>query len=107
SYDEFIHLPVEFPLVADGHRPVSEQFRKLSDRLLLETLSELEIKVQVVSGSIEQRLRSIARIYDLEPVMPIEQAVEEARMEVEALHRAIETDAQRAALRRRQRSPFG
>src|SRR5690606_13721780 len=53
SYDEFIHLPVEFPLVADGHRPVSEQFRKLSDRLLLETLSELEIKVQVVSGSIE------------------------------------------------------
>ncbi len=106
SYDEFIHLPVEFPLVEDGHRPVSEDFRKLSDKLLLDTLTEIGIKFHVVSGTIEQRLRSIARIYGLEPVMPIERAVEEARIEVAALHREIETDAQRAAMRRRQRSPL-
>ena len=33
TYSEFIHLPIEFPLVADGHRPVSERFRALSDEL--------------------------------------------------------------------------
>jgi nicotinamide riboside kinase len=105
TYDEFIHLPVEFPLVKDGHRPVSEEFRKLSDELLLETLRELGIKYHVVSGSIEKRLRRIAELYGLEPVMPLEQAVREASTRVHALHRAIETDAQAAALRR-QSLPF-
>jgi nicotinamide riboside kinase len=100
AYDEFIHLPVEFPLVKDGHRPVSEKFRKLSDELLLETLRELGIEYHIVSGSIETRLQRIAEIYGLEPVMPLEQAVREARTRVRALHSAIETDAQAAALRR-------
>ncbi|HSU40342.1 MAG TPA: AAA family ATPase, partial [Polyangiaceae bacterium] len=100
AYDEFIHLPVEFPLVKDGHRPVSEKFRKLSDGLLLETLRELGIKYHIVSGSLEERLGRIAEIYRLEPVMPLDQAVREASARVRALHRAIETDAQAAALRR-------
>jgi nicotinamide riboside kinase len=100
SYDEFIHLPVEFPLVKDGHRPVSEQFRELSDQLLIQILRELDIKYHVVSGSLEQRLTKIAKIYDLKPVMPLEDAIVEARARVKALHRVIETDAQVAALRR-------
>ena len=100
AYDEFVHLPVEFPLVKDGHRPVSEEFRALSDRLLLEILTELGIKVHVVSGSIEERLTRIAAIYDLSPVMPLDRAIAEARARVKALHRLIETDAQAAALRR-------
>ena len=75
SYDEFIHLPVEFPLVEDGHRPVSEEFRALSDRLLKDTLAELGIRYRVVSGSLETRLRKIAEIYALQPVMPLEQAI--------------------------------
>lgn len=99
-YQEFIHLPVEFPLVKDGHRPVSEDFRALSDRLLLQILDELDIKYHVVSGSLEQRLSRIADIYGLKPVMPMEQAISEARARVAALHQAIETDAQAAALRR-------
>lgn len=100
SYDEFIHLPVEFPLVKDGHRPVSEEFRALSDQLLIQLLTELGIKYHIVSGSIEQRLTKIAEIYGLEPVMPLEKAVAEAKARVRALHKAIETDAQAAALRR-------
>jgi nicotinamide riboside kinase len=100
NYDEFIHLPVEFPLVADGHRPVSEAFRALSDQLLKQTLDELGIKYHVVSGSIEQRLQKIAELYGLVPVMPLEQAVAEATQHVRAQHIAIESDAQTAALRR-------
>jgi nicotinamide riboside kinase len=104
-YQEFIHLPVEFPLVKDGHRPVSEEFRGLSDRLLLQVLDELGIKYHIVSGTLEQRLTRIAEIYNLTPVMPLEQAISEAKTRVAALHQAIETDAQAAVLRR-QLSPW-
>lgn len=100
TYDEFIHLPIEFPLVKDGHRPVSERFRSLSDELLRNALDELGIKYHVVGGSIEARLRQIAEIYGLRPQMPLEQAVAEAVANVRALHAAIETDAQAAALAR-------
>ena len=101
SYDEFIHLPVEFPLVEDGHRPVSEEFRALSDRLLKTTLDELGIRYHVVSGTLEERLQKIAAIYGLQPVMPLEQAVAEATDRVRSLHIEIESDAQAAAKRRR------
>lgn len=100
SYDEFIHLPVEFPLVKDGHRPVSEEFRALSDQLLKDILTELGIKFHVVGGSLKHRLTRIAEIYGLAPVMPIEQAISEAKTRVQALHKQIETEAQAAALRR-------
>ena len=105
AYDEFIHLPVEFPLVRDGHRPVSEKFRKMSDELLIDTLTEMKIPYQIVSGSLEQRLRRIAQLYDLKPVMPLEQAVQEAQRSVQAHHKLIESDAQ-AAAKRRQELPW-
>lgn len=105
SYDEFIHLPVEFPLVKDGHRPVSEEFRALSDRLLRDTLDELGIKYHIVSGTLEQRLLTIAELYGWKPVMPIEQAIAEATARVNALHIEVESDAQ-AAAKRRQQAPF-
>jgi nicotinamide riboside kinase len=100
SYDEFIHLPVEFPLVKDGHRPVSEEFRALSDRLLVKILDELGIPYHVVSGTLEQRLTRIAAIYGFAPVMPLDQAITQARARVKAMHQLVETDAQAAALRR-------
>lgn len=105
AYDVFIHLPVEFPLVKDGHRPVSERFRALSDELLLETLDDLQIPYHVVSGSVEQRLHKIADIFSLSPVMPIEQAIGQASERVRAFHRDVETDAQ-AAAKRRQAKPW-
>ncbi|MDH5671639.1 MAG: ATP-binding protein [Myxococcales bacterium] len=100
TYGTFIHLPVEFPLTPDGHRPVSEKFRRLSDELLIRTLRELEIPYHIVSGTIERRLERIAEIFDLQPVMPLTAAIEDAKKEVARLHRAIEHDAQVAALRR-------
>jgi nicotinamide riboside kinase len=99
-YDEFVHLPVEFPLVKDGHRPVSEEFRATSDQLLLQTLRELNIPYRIVGGTIEERLLKIADIYGLEPRMPLDEAIREAKNRVRSLLQVIETDAQVAALRR-------
>ncbi|MDO6707320.1 AAA family ATPase [Photobacterium sp. 1_MG-2023] len=93
NYDEFIHLPVEFPLVKDGHRPVSERFRTLSDEILLSTLDTLRIPYQVVGGSIENRLEKIVALYDLPQVMSIDDAVTQAKAKVSALNAEIAQEA--------------
>lgn len=81
TYDSFIHLPVEFPLVTDGHRPVSELFRSRSNDLLLETIQELDIPYYVVGGTIAERLEKISEIYRLEPIMSVEEAIRLAKKE--------------------------
>ena len=78
-----MHLPVEFPLKEDGHRPVSETFRKASDELLLTTIKELKIPVHIVGGTLDERLDKISRIYNLDKVMPISQAIVLANEEIE------------------------
>lgn len=75
SYDLFIHLPVEFPLVADGHRPVSERFRHLSDTMLRSTLDEMGMPYHVVGGTVAQRLERITLLLGLREVMPVRHAI--------------------------------
>jgi hypothetical protein len=74
-YDVFIHLPVEFPFVPDGHRPVSETFRLESDELLRRTYKELNIVPFEISGNLEERLVKVIECLDLKQVMTISQAV--------------------------------
>jgi hypothetical protein len=74
-YHSFVHLPVEFDLPEDGHRPVSEPFRHLSDRLLIQTLEELEIPYHIVRGSVRQRVQHILDHYELRAVVPVEEAI--------------------------------
>lgn len=81
SYDAFIHLPIEFPIVQDGHRPVNEKFRTLSNNYLLEILNELKIPYIIAGGSIEERLIKITNHYKLPHVMPIEDAIKLAKEE--------------------------
>ncbi|MFF5546160.1 AAA family ATPase [Streptomyces olivaceoviridis] len=81
SYDAFVHLPIEFPIVEDGHRPVNERFRQLAEELLLKTLEELEIPVHVVGGTIPERLAKIVDIFGFTPVMSIEEAIDRAEDE--------------------------
>lgn len=91
NYDSFIHLPVEFPIKEDGHRPVSEEFRNKSDELLIKTLDELQIEYYVVGGTIEERLKKILVLYDeLPQIMSIEQAISLANEEVKAYQIEIE-----------------
>ncbi|EEB9150607.1 AAA family ATPase, partial [Salmonella enterica subsp. enterica serovar Paratyphi B] len=85
GYDVFIHLPIEFPLVADGHRPVSEEFRHRSSALLLETLRELSIPVHVIGGDLPHRLSSIVSTLGLPQVMTIDEALDRARADLAIL----------------------
>ena len=78
NYDVVIHLPVEFPFTPDGHRPVKEKFRTESERLLLATYAEWNIKPLVISGKLEQRLNKIVEILKLPQQMSIKEAIEMA-----------------------------
>lgn len=106
-YDAYVHLPVEFAMKADGHRPVSEKFRKLSDDLLIETLEELQIPYHVVGGSVRERVAQIVDIFGLPLVMPLDEAIEQAGVRVREATEVLEQDdrfhdAQRTkSLRRR------
>jgi hypothetical protein len=75
SFDVFVHLKNELPLSADGHRPVNDQFRNMSDSILQRTMDELGIPFYVVSGSVEERLEQIASLLNLTPGMAPEEAV--------------------------------
>jgi nicotinamide riboside kinase len=99
-YDAYIHLPVEFDLEKDGHRPVSEKFRRLSDALLIETLEEIQIPYYVVGGTVRERLEKIVDIFGLPVVMPLDDAIEIATKRVRADREAIEADDRHHANRR-------
>jgi len=92
-YDAYVHLPVEFDMQPDGHRPVSEKFRRLSDDLLIEALERLEIPYHVVGGSIPDRLEKIIGIFDLPVVVPVDEAIAEAQRRVSAATAILEEDA--------------
>ncbi|MER0244316.1 AAA family ATPase [Streptomyces sp. HSW2009] len=94
-YDAFVHLPVEFAMREDGHRPVSEEFRRMSDQLLIETLEEMEIPYHVVRGSVAERVGQIVEIFDLPLVMPLPEAVEIAERRVGEASALLEADARR------------
>jgi hypothetical protein len=74
-YDSFVHLPIEFEMAKDGHRPVSEKYRRVTDDLLVETLDRLDIPFHVVRGTVPQRVERIVDLYDLPLVMSIPDAV--------------------------------
>lgn len=90
AYEVFVHLPVEFPLVADGHRPVSEAFRATSDQLLLDTLAELGIPNHIIGGSIPERLNKIVDTLGLDTVRPVGEAIDLATAEVAQMNIADE-----------------
>lgn len=75
-YDLFIHLPIEFPMLKDGHRPYSEEFREMCDKRILDILKELEIPYIVAKGSVEERLETIVNKLNLATCMSIEEAAQ-------------------------------
>ena len=93
SYDVFVHLPVEFEMRADGHRPVSESYRHVCDRLLTEVLDELEIPCHVVGGSVARRVTQIVELLAL----PVEVEIDDA---VALAHERIERSREMTAERR-------
>ncbi len=75
QYDAFVHLPVEFEMAADGHRPVSEKYRTVADRMLIDTVQELGIPLHIVRGTVGERVERIVELFDLSLIMPIDRAI--------------------------------
>jgi nicotinamide riboside kinase len=93
TYDAYVHLPVEFDMDPDGHRPVSEKFRRLSDQLLVEALDEIGLPYHVVGGTIPERLEKIVDIFQLPVVVPLDEAIAEAERRVAAAIDVLKSDA--------------
>ncbi|GAA3837882.1 AAA family ATPase [Saccharothrix violaceirubra] len=100
-YDAYVHLPVEFDMESDGHRPVSEKFRRLSDDLLLASLEEMGLPYHVVGGSVAERLEKIVALFDLRLVMPLDEAIGIARSRVKAAIDVLHDDDRFHEARRR------
>ncbi|MEV0297224.1 AAA family ATPase [Nocardia sp. NPDC050710] len=100
-YDAYVHLPVEFPMKADGHRPVSEPFRNLSDDSLLAVIRELGLPYEVVGGSVEERVTKIIDIFGLDTVMPVEEAIAESKRRVAEATKVLEEDDRFKAAQRK------
>lgn len=59
AYDLLVHVPVEFPL-APENRPVNDEFRRISDRLLIPALGRLGLPVLTASGPLDRRVHLVA-----------------------------------------------
>ncbi|WP_424445865.1 ATP-binding protein [Microbacterium sp. CH-015] len=70
SYDLIVHLPVEFPMAADGHRPVSDEYRKFSGDLLSSAPAELGLRMIQVSGPVDARAHAVLAANHGRPVEP-------------------------------------
>jgi len=99
-YDAYVHLPVEFDMHADRHRPVSEEFRRLSDALLVQSLDEIGLPYHVVGGPVDERVNQIVDLFGLPLVMPISDAIDVAQQRVHAATDVLESDARVLAARR-------
>lgn len=78
QYDTIIHLPIEFPFVADGHRPTSEFFREESEKTLIETYKEMGISPFIATGSLKERLLRITSHLGLPNLISVEKAMQMA-----------------------------
>jgi hypothetical protein len=107
GYDIFFHLPVELPMDPDGHRPVDERYRRISDTQLVHAISELGLPVMTVRGTPEQRLEAIVKALHIPTVMEIDVAVKEAmdvvRTSRERVQEAIIAQTEPSTLRSRLR----
>ena len=78
NYDLFFHLPVEFPFVEDGHRPTSENFRRVSEERLLNTYRDLDINPTIINGNLHERINKILNHIKVKPAYPIDKCIEYA-----------------------------
>lgn len=88
-YTDIIHLPIEFSMDPDGHRPVSEKYRTLSDREIIKSFKKLGFDPFIVNGSVQQRLEKIVQHYDLAVVMDVDKAIEKAKEQIKTNREAV------------------
>ena len=59
QYSHVFYLPIEFPIVPDGLRPLDPDFQTEIDRRMLEILDSHAIKFEPLSGSVEERIEAL------------------------------------------------
>lgn len=62
-YEVIVHLPIEFPLVAEN-QPVSDKFRELSDRYLISELEHLSLPFISVTGTLDERFAQCVSVLE-------------------------------------------
>lgn len=88
-YTDVVHLPVEFPMSADGHRPVSEKYRILSDEEIKKGFISIGKTPNLIKGTQQQRLEEIIKLYNLPVVVPIEEAISKAEKKIATNREAV------------------
>lgn len=59
------YFPIEFPLVNDGVRSMNEEYQEWIDRYICNVLQLCEISYTTVTGTVEQRIRTIkSKVFD-------------------------------------------
>ncbi len=59
NYSNVFYLPIEFPIVADGLRPMDPEFQKEIDQRIVRLLDTHSIAYKTVTGSVEERVEQI------------------------------------------------
>lgn len=59
NYSHVFYLPVEFPIVPDGLRPLDPEFQSEIDDRVVKLLVSHDISYQTVTGSVQERLAQI------------------------------------------------
>ncbi|MBZ5953176.1 AAA family ATPase [Leuconostoc gelidum subsp. gasicomitatum] len=78
SYTEIIHLPIEFDMDTDGHRPVSEKYRQLSNKEIFTAYKQLDISMHIVGGTLEERIDRIIKILNCPQIVNTKDAIRQA-----------------------------
>ncbi|MFB7667271.1 AAA family ATPase [Kitasatospora sp. NPDC056138] len=92
TYDTFVHLRNELPIVADGHRPMNAQFRRLCDEMLLSSFQEIGVPYHVIGGTIAERLQQIVKLLDLPTLLPVDEAIRRAKADYGQQDLRLETE---------------
>jgi hypothetical protein len=75
QYDAFVHLPLESTMDPDGHRPLSEKYRRVSDVMLRAAPIDLGIGCHVVGGTLRDRIHQIIDIFGLPVAVDVDEAI--------------------------------
>lgn len=59
QYTHVVYLPIEFPIVPDGLRPLDDEFQADIDRRILGLLDRYGLGYETLTGSVEDRLGAL------------------------------------------------
>lgn len=59
QYTHVFYLPIEFPIVADGLRPLDPDFQVEIDRRMLKIMDTHDVRFQTLTGSVDDRVEAL------------------------------------------------